>query len=135
MPTPQYPVRTDCPTCGDPLHVTRLECETCGTAIEGHFLLNSLSRLPSDSLNFLESFIRNKGVIKDIEVDLGISYPTVRARLDDVVNQLGFNEQRKLRPSQEREERRSILERLSNGTITAETAANLMASLNERSQS
>ncbi|MCA9833810.1 MAG: DUF2089 domain-containing protein [Thermomicrobiales bacterium] len=135
MPTPQYPVRTDCPTCGDPLHVTRLECETCGTAIEGHFLLNSLSRLPGDSLNFLESFIRNKGVIKDIEVDLGISYPTVRARLDDVVNQLGFNEQRKLRPSQEREERRSILERLSNGTITAETAATLMASLNERSQS
>lgn len=135
MPTAQYSVRTDCPTCGDALHVTRLECDTCGTAMEGHFLLNSLSRLPADSLGFLESFIRNKGVIKDIEVDLGISYPTVRARLDDVVNQLGFPEKRKLRPSQEREERRSILERLSAGTITAETAANLMAELNERNQS
>ncbi len=135
MPTPQYPVRSDCPTCGDPLHVTRLECESCGTVIEGSFFLNALSRLPADSLNFLESFIRNKGVIKDIEVDLGISYPTVRSRLDDVVRQLGYNEQRKLRPSQEREERRSILERLSNGTITAETAAALMADLSERSQS
>lgn len=134
MPTPQYPVRSDCPTCGDPLHVTRLECESCGTVIEGSFFLNALSRLPADSLNFLESFIRNKGVIKDMEVDLGISYPTVKARLDDVVNQLGFAERRKLRPSQEREERRTILERLSNGTITAEAAAQLLAGLSEGGQ-
>jgi hypothetical protein len=132
MPAPQYPVRADCPTCGDPLHVTRLECDTCNTAVEGSFFLHSISRLPADSLGFLESFIRNKGVIKDIEVDLGISYPTVKARLDDVVKQLGFAEQRgRLRPSQEREERRSILERLSAGTISAETAAQLMATLNE----
>lgn len=135
MPAAQYPVRADCPTCGDPMHVTRLECDTCNTAVEGNFFLHSISRLPSDSLGFLESFIRNKGVIKDIEVDLGISYPTVKARLDDVVKQLGFAEQRgKLRPSQEREERRSILERLSAGTISAETAAQLMATLNEGSK-
>ena len=52
-----------------------------------------------------------------------------------MVKQLGFAEQRgKLRPSQEREERRSILERLSAGTISAETAAQLMATLNEGSK-
>ena len=136
MPASQYPVRADCPTCGDLMHVTRLECDACGTAVEGNFFLHSISRLPADSVGFLESFIRNKGVIKDIEVDLGISYPTVKARLDDVVKQLGFAEQRgKLRPSQEREERRSILERLSAGTISAETAAQLMATLNEGSKS
>lgn len=136
MPPAQYPVRADCPTCGDPMHVTRLECDSCGTAVEGSFFLHSMNRLPAESLGFLEAFIRNKGVIKDIEVDLGISYPTVRARLDDVVRQLGFAEQRgKLRPSQEREERRSILERLRNGSISAETASQLLADLNERSGS
>ena len=110
-------------------------CDTCGTSVEGNFLLHGMNRLPTESLAFLEAFIRNKGVIKDIEVDLGISYPTVKARLDEVVKQLGFPEQRgRLRPSQEREERRAILEDLRAGTISAETAAERLALLNERSQ-
>lgn len=136
MPQAQYPVRADCPTCGDAMVVTELSCTSCGTTVQGNFFLHNISRLPAESLGFLESFIRNKGVIKDIEVDLGISYPTVKARLDDVVKQLGYAEGRgKLRPSQEREERRLILERLSNGSISAETAASLIADLNERSRS
>lgn len=135
MAATQYPVKADCPTCGDLMHVARLECDTCGTSVEGNFLLHGMNRLPTESLAFLEAFIRNKGVIKDIEVDLGISYPTVKARLDEVVKQLGFPEQRgRLRPSQEREERRSILEDLRAGTISAETAAERLALLNERSQ-
>ena len=136
MAATQYPVKADCPTCGDPMHVARLECDSCGTSVEGNFFLHSMNRLPTDSLAFLESFIRNKGVIKDIEVDLGISYPTVKTRLDEVVKQLGYAEQRgKLRPSQEREERRNILEQLRNGSISAETAAEKLAALNERSGS
>lgn len=135
MAATQYPVKADCPTCGDLMHVARLECDTCGTSVEGNFLLHGMNRLPTESLAFLEAFIRNKGVIKDIEVDLGISYPTVKARLDEVVKQLGFPEQRgRLRPSQEREERRSILEDLRAGTISAETAAERLALLTERSQ-
>lgn len=135
MAATQYPVKADCPTCGDLMRVTRLECERCGTSVEGNFFLHSMNRLPTDSLAFLEAFIRNKGVIKDIEVDLGISYPTVKARLDEVVKQLGYTGQRgRLRPSQEREERRSILEDLRAGIISAETAAERLAHLNERSQ-
>lgn len=135
MAATQYPVKADCPTCGDLMHVARLECDTCGTSVEGNFLLHGMNRLPTESLAFLEAFIRNKGVIKDIEVDLGISYPTVKARLDEVVKQLGFPEQRgRLRPSQEREERRAILEDLRAGTISAETAAERLALLTERSQ-
>lgn len=134
MAATQYPVKADCPTCGDLMHVARLECDTCGTSVEGNFLLHAMNRLPTESLAFLEAFIRNKGVIKDIEVDLGISYPTVKARLDEVVKQLGYTDQRgRLRPSQEREERRSILEDLRAGTISAETAAERLALLNERS--
>lgn len=134
MAATQYPVKADCPTCGDLMHVARLECDTCGTSVEGNFFLHNMNRLPTESLAFLESFIRNKGVIKDMEVDLGISYPTVKARLDEVVRQLGYPEQRgRLRPSQEREERRSILEELRTGAISAETAAERLADLNERS--
>ena len=46
----RFPVRADCPTCGDLMHVTRLECDTCGTAVEGNFFLHSINRLPGDSL-------------------------------------------------------------------------------------
>lgn len=135
MAATKFPVKADCPTCGDLMHVSRLECDTCGTSMEGNFFLHSMNRLPPASLAFLESFIKNKGVIKDIEVDLGISYPTVKSRLDEVVNQLGYTGQSgRLRPSQEREERRSILEELHSGGISAETAAERLAALNERSE-
>lgn len=135
MTATKYPVKADCPTCGELMHVSRLDCDSCGTAVEGNFFLHNMNRLPTESIAFLESFIRNKGVIKDIEVDLGISYPTVRARLDEVVKQLGYAETRgRLRPSQEREERRNILEELRRGEISAETAAERLADLNERSQ-
>lgn len=136
MAATKYPVKADCPTCGDLMHVSRLDCDTCGTSVEGSFFLHSMNRLPTESIAFLESFIRNKGVIKDIEVDLGISYPTVKARLDEVVRQLGYPQQQgRLRPSQEREERRNILEELRTGAISAETAAERLADLNERAGS
>jgi hypothetical protein len=116
------------------MHITRLECDHCGTAIEGHFMLHALSRLPMEHLDFLESFIRNRGVIKDIEVDLGISYPTVKSRLDDVVTALGYPAaDGRLRPSQVREERRTILEKLRKKEISSEDAAKKLASLGERS--
>lgn len=127
-------VRGDCPVCTGPLHITRLECDNCGTALEGNFLLNRLSRLSPEHMAFLESFIRNRGVIKDIEVDLGISYPTVKARIDEVVRSLGYpGGDSSLRPSQVREERRSILEQLQNEEITADDAAQRLAALAEGS--
>lgn len=135
MAATKVPVKADCPTCGDLMHVSRLECDSCGTSVEGNFFLHKMNRLPTQSLAFLESFIKNKGVIKDIEVDLGISYPTVKARLDEVVSQLGYAGRSRLRPSQEREERRSILEELHAGTISAETAAERLAALNEGRES
>jgi hypothetical protein len=78
-------------------------------------------------------FIKNRGVIKDIEVDLGISYPTVRARLDEVIRALGFpvNDDA-LRPSQAREERRTILEALRAKEISADDAARRLAALGDR---
>lgn len=131
--TPKHTVSGDCPVCGGPLHITRLQCSDCGTAMEGHFLLSRMSHLAHNQMDFLEAFIRNRGVIKDIEVDLGISYPTVKARLDEVARSLGYpSNESSLRPSQLREERRNILEALQNEAISAEEAASRLASLGGR---
>jgi hypothetical protein len=123
-----------CPVCRQELHVTRLQCGTCGTGIDGHFRLGRFARLSSEHLNFLEVFIKNRGIIKDVEAELGISYPTVRARLDDVIRALGFPAPSDdgLRPSQAREERRQILEALRGKEISADEAAKRLATLGDR---
>jgi hypothetical protein len=120
-----------CPVCNSQLHVARLQCSSCGTSIEGHFALDRFSRLTATQLAFLEVFIKNRGVIKDVEAELGISYPTVRGRLDEVIKRLGFpvSNEDGLRPSQAREERRQILEELRSRSITADEAAKRLALL------
>jgi hypothetical protein len=135
--TPHHALHTvpgQCPVCASELHVTRLACATCGTGIDGHFRLNRFSRLSPEHLAFLETFVKNRGIIKDVEAELGISYPTVRARLDDVIRSLGFPAQGEdgMRPSQAREERRQILEALRNKEITAEQASIKLAALADK---
>ena len=128
---PLHQAPGQCPVCSNQLHVTKLLCGHCGTGIEGHFALDRFSRLTPDLLAFLEVFIKNRGIIKDVEAELGISYPTVRARLDEVIRRLGFavSNEDGLRPSQAREERRSILEDLRAKRITADDAAKRLAVL------
>ena len=98
--------------------------------------LDRFARLTGDQVAFLEVFIKNRGVIKDVEAELGISYPTVRARLDEVIRGLGFApaSDDALRPSQVREERRIILEALRSKQISADEAASRLATLGERSE-
>lgn len=130
---PTHTAPGQCPVCSEQLHITRLQCNDCGTALEGQFLLDRFARLSPSQMSFLETFVKNRGVIKDIEVDLGISYPTVKARIDDVVRSLGFSgNESSLRPSQVREERRLILEELHSGSINADEAARRMAALGDR---
>ena len=85
-----HPVIGRCPVCGDELAVTRLHCGSCDTQIEGRFQLGRFQRLSADQLAFVEVFVKNRGIIKDVEAELGISYPTVRARLDDALRAMGF---------------------------------------------
>jgi hypothetical protein len=130
-----HPVIGRCPVCGDELAVTRLHCNTCQTQIEGRFQLGRFQRLTPEQLAFVEVFVKNRGIIKDVEVELGISYPTVRARLDDVLRAMGFpaggEDDPRVSPrearSQAREERRRILEDLKAQRITAGEAARQLA--------
>lgn len=127
-----------CPVCGGELTVTRLHCLSCDTTLEGRFRLGRFQRLSSDQLAFLEVFIKNRGIIKDVEAELGISYPTVRARLDDALRAMGFPtggedglSSRQIQ-TQIREERRRILEELRKKEISADDAAKQLASLADR---
>lgn len=126
--TQRHPVPDSCPVCHSELTVTRLQCETCGTGIDGRFAFNRFARLSGDQLRFLEAFVKNRGIIKEVEADLGISYPTVRARLDDLLATLGFAGDQK-RPTESRDARREILAALQNKEISASEASRRLAAL------
>jgi hypothetical protein len=85
------PMPGKCPVCSSTLTVTRLQCGHCGTGIDGAFSLGRLQSLTAEQVRFVEVFIKNRGKIKDVEDELGISYPTVVSRLNDVVRGMGYD--------------------------------------------
>ena len=113
-----------CPVCAEQLKVVRLECDACGTSLQGSFSLGRFHSLAPEQLEFLEVFIRARGNFKDVERELGISYPTVRSRLDAVIRALGFPSQAE--PDREAERRKEILRELAEGRIAADDAASLL---------
>jgi hypothetical protein len=81
-----------CPICSGELAVTRLHCRSCGTSLEGDFNVGRFARLSREQFALLESFLRSKGNLKEMERELGISYPTVRARVDALLRALGLGD-------------------------------------------
>jgi hypothetical protein len=79
-----------CPVCAGELAISRLHCRTCGTTLEGEFGVGRFGRLSREQMALLESFLRSRGNLKEIERALGISYPTVRARVEALVQTLGL---------------------------------------------
>src|SRR3989304_2292224 len=85
-----HDVISTCPVCSGELAVTRLHCRSCGTAREGGFRVGRFGRLSRDQLALLESFLRSRGNLRDMERELGLSYPTVRSRVEALVRAPGF---------------------------------------------
>jgi hypothetical protein len=83
-------VISTCPVCEGELLISRLHCRSCGTALEGEFGVGRFGRLSKEQLALLESFLRARGNLKEMERELGISYPTVRGRVDALVRALGL---------------------------------------------
>ena len=117
-----------CPVCDSGMTVSELTCESCGTSVRGRFPVPDLCRLPDDLYQFLVVFIKNRGVIRDVEKELGISYPTVRSRLDMVLAALGFGEQVASADSNR------VIEMLERGEISAEDAEKMLRGENEGKQ-
>lgn len=110
-----------CPVCDHGMDITKLHCDYCDTTIEGKFSLCKFCKLKDEEKFFVEVFIKNRGNIKEIEKELGISYPTVRNKLENVIEALGYNA--KYTP---KVDKKSILNKLSSGEITAEEAVKML---------
>ncbi len=109
-----------CPLCDGEIKVTEIRCKKCGIVIQGEFDLCKFCRLNGQQKYFVEVFIKNRGNIKEIEKELGISYPTVRNKLDDVISALGHKVE-KTRINQ-----KEILEKLKKGEISKDEALRLL---------
>jgi len=128
----KYKAPGKCPVCGERLSIIKLGCPKCSTAIEGDFQPCEFCRLPEDDLEFAKVFIKCRGNIKDVEKELGISYPTVRGKLDSVIRGLGFEVSS--RPAAQENEakeaaRNDILDQLSRGEISAKEATEKIKNL------
>lgn len=118
-------IPTQCPSCATALVVSRLQCPACGTEVAGVFRQGRLINLPEPHASLLEMFLRVRGNVKEMERELGLSYPTVRARLEKAIVATGLDrDDRASMPAEELAAgRTAILEELAQGVIDGRTAA------------
>ena len=103
-------------TQGAPLVVERVRIVGKGVAIEGDFAPPELAQLSAEDQVFVAAFVRSHGSIMEMEQVFGVSYPTVKARLNRIAERLEFVD------TSPRPTRSEVLERLQRGEITADEA-------------
>jgi hypothetical protein len=117
------PIPTRCPLCGGEIAVTRLYCRDCDTTIEGRFSGGPFSQLTPEQLNFVITFVRCEGKITRMETEIGLSYPTIRNRLLEVIRAMGYEPGAGDESGRQVEQdRQRILEELDAGRIGADEA-------------
>ena len=137
-----------CPTCGGELAVSELSCTVCDTVVRSHYAPCPFCRLSPEDLAFMLLFVRSRGNVKDMERELGVSYWTIRGRLNEVIAAMGLGGEDQSAeeppappeadapPPPERKRgkgtaaaRQTILYRLNRGEITPAQAADQLAAL------
>lgn len=116
-----YKILSRCPVCNSKLKAVKLKCNNCGTVIENEFELSKFAYLSTEELNFIEVFLKCRGSIKDVEKELGVSYPTVRGKLDDVLSSLGYTVTKEKLP-----DNKEVLDSLEKGEITPDEAIKIL---------
>jgi hypothetical protein len=125
-----HPVIGRCPICDDQLEVLQLHCASCDTVVQGRFSLGPLQRLTQDQIQFIESLVRCRGSLKDVGAELGMSYPTINNRLNDILIAMGYGDRVKVPDAPEpslvsSERKKEILLHVREGKISA-TEAEIM---------
>lgn len=129
---------THCPFCDGELVVTEIYCRQCDVSSRGRFtpgpvaefeaaqlpVLRRFARLSPEQLELLEAFVRCEGKLNRLQEEVGLSYPTLRSRLNDMLQALGFTPQQQ--ETVQRVERKQVLDDLAAGKITAAEAAALL---------
>lgn len=129
---------TTCPICAGPLVVQQIHCRQCDTTLSGSFeptggaefadeqlpVLRRFAQLSAEQLTFLEAFVRCEGKLNRMQEEVGLSYPTLRARLDEMLKTLGYTprEEEKARDL----ERRQILDELQAGKLSPAEAMEML---------
>ena len=121
-----HPALTRCPVCHNEMTVTRLHCASCDTLVEGHFTAGHFANLTSEQLDFILTFVRVEGKLNRMEPELGLSSPTIRNRLHDIIRALGYEPGKDETPDADDEKRRSVLEELDAGKSSADDAMRLL---------
>ena len=117
------PVTTDCPYCQQSMTVSRMTCHACEASVEATFPTARLANLPVEHQRFIEIFVLASGSLKEIAKQTGVSYPTVRSRLDKVIAAL------REEIGRTQETKGSILDAVSEGKLTPEAAAKLIKAI------
>jgi hypothetical protein len=120
------PAPTICPICQSELEVARLHCNSCDTSIEGHFAMGQFSNLTPEQMEFIFTFVRCEGKINRMEQELGLSYPTIRNRLHEVIRALGYEPGKDESVEVNAEIRSSAIADLEAGKITADQAMRIL---------
>jgi hypothetical protein len=117
-----------CPACGGPLVITEIQCANCHLKMQGEFKPGLFSSLSEDQLTFVRAFLRVRGNLSEMEKVLGVSYPTIRNKLDEINQTLDRAENTPLPVTQSTSPRTEILNRLAEGEIdTAQALEQLKA--------
>ncbi len=110
---------TACPSCGSPMVISELKCTGCDTVVRGEFFITPLGNLSQEQLDFVRTFVLSRGNIREVEARLGVSYPTVRAKLNEAIGAISGTQTPTLSKAE-------ILDQLESGAITAAQAVELL---------
>lgn len=116
----EIPIPDRCQVCGGQLNVAKLNCGACGCSLGGSFELPRLARLKPEEQKFVELMVLLSGNLKNVAGELGISYPTVRNKLDSVIESLGAL------VKEDRGKRERLIDDVEKGKIPAALAARIL---------
>lgn len=109
-----------CPACGGQIVITEIQCANCHLKMQGEFTPGLFSTLSSDQLTFVRAFLRVRGNLSEMEKVLGVSYPTIRNKLEEINQALEHAEQNPVLPANDA--RNTILQKVASGQLDAAQA-------------